>query len=111
MASNPPLARACIVESLTAGPAALERYEAAIQRFVPMFRLGREASPRGRELPQTTEETIVGGLAWIMHQRLIRGEAEQIEALLPEMIEFALTPFIGKSRAKRVAGATHSQAA
>lgn len=44
--SDPALARTCIVESMTAGPAAMERYEQALQSFVPFFRYGRRVAPR-----------------------------------------------------------------
>jgi AcrR family transcriptional regulator len=101
VASEPALARTCIVEALSAGPAALQRYEESLQAFLPLFRIGRTVSPHGDELPQTLEETIIGGIFWIIYQRIVLGEAEQIEQLLPELVEFALTPYIGAEAAKR----------
>jgi AcrR family transcriptional regulator len=103
VASEPALARTCIVEALSAGPAAVERYERSIQAFVPLFRMGREASPHGEELPGTLEETIIGGIFWIIYQRIIMGQTEQIEELSPELVEFALTPYLGTEEAKRAA--------
>jgi AcrR family transcriptional regulator len=103
VASEPALARTCIVEALSAGPAALQRYEESLQAFLPLLRIGRTVSPHGDELPATLEETIIGGIFWIIYQRVVRGEAEQIEALAPELIEFALTPYIGAEAAKRAA--------
>src|SRR4249919_2157447 len=41
VASEPALARTCIVEALSAGPAALQRYEESLQAFLPLFRIGR----------------------------------------------------------------------
>ncbi len=101
VASEPALARTCVVEALSAGPAALARYEESLQSFIPLFRIGRKVSPHGEELPQTLEETIVGGVFWIIYQRIIGGRAEQIEQLLPELVEFALTPYIGAEAARR----------
>ncbi len=83
VAAEPALARTCIVEALSAGPAALARYEESLQSFIPLLRIGREDSPHGGELPETLEETIIGGIFWIIYQRIILGEAEQIEALRP----------------------------
>ena len=103
VASEPALARTCVVEALAAGPAAADRYEKSIQEFVPLFRLGRKVSPQGEELPPTLEETIVGGLFWILYQRIVNGQVEEIEELLPELVEFALTPYIGAEAAKRSA--------
>lgn len=101
VASDPALARTCIVESLSAGPASLARYEESLQSFIPLFRIGRKVSKRGEELPETLEETIIGGIFWVIYQRIIRGETEQIEQLLPQLVEFALTPYIGAEAAKR----------
>jgi AcrR family transcriptional regulator len=101
VASEPALARTCIVESLSAGPASLERYEESLLSFVPLFRIGRKVSPHGDELPETLEETIIGGIFWVIYNRIIRGETEQIEELLPELVGFALTPYIGAEAAKR----------
>jgi len=101
VAGEPALARTCIVESLSAGPAALQRYEESLEAFLPLFRIGRTVSPHGDELPATLEETIIGGIFWIVYQRIVQGEAEQIERLLPELVEFALTPYIGAEAAKR----------
>ena len=103
VASEPALARACVVEALSAGPAAVDRYERSIQVFVPLFRMGRKVSPHGEELPETLEETIVGGIFWIVYQRIILGETEGIEELLPELTEFALTPYLGSDAATRTA--------
>jgi AcrR family transcriptional regulator len=103
VAAEPALARTCIVEALSAGPAAVECYERSMQSFAQLFRLGRKVSPHGEELPATLEETIVGGLFWIIYQRIVMGEAEQIEELLPELVEFSLTPYLGAEAAKRVA--------
>ncbi|MBW8060013.1 MAG: TetR/AcrR family transcriptional regulator [Solirubrobacterales bacterium] len=103
VASEPALARTCIVEALSAGPAAVERYERSIQAFLPLFRMGRKVSPNGNQLPETLEETIVGGIFWIIYQRIIMGHTEQIEKLLPELVEFSLAPYIGAEAAKRTA--------
>jgi AcrR family transcriptional regulator len=104
VAEQPALARTCIVEALAAGAPAIERHELSIQAFVPFFRAGRELSPAGDELPETLEETIVGGIFWIVHQRIVTGRVAGIEELLPELVEFALTPYMGAEAAKQAAG-------
>jgi hypothetical protein len=91
-----------MVEALSAGPAAVEHYEKAQQAFVSLFKLGRDVSPRGTQLPDTLEEAIIGGVFWIVYQRLAVGEAAAIPELLPELIEFALTPYLGAETARRV---------
>jgi AcrR family transcriptional regulator len=101
VADEPALARTCIVEALSAGDAAQERYEQSLQAFVPLLRLGRESSPVGADLPDTLEETIAGGIFWVIYQRIVLGETERIESLLPDLVDFALTPYIGAESAHR----------
>ena len=103
VAAEPALARLCMVEALSAGPAAIDRYERSIQAFIPLFRMGRKVSAQGEELPGTLEETIIGGIFWIVYQRITMGQTDQIEELLPELVEFALTPYLGAEAAKRSA--------
>jgi hypothetical protein len=35
----------------------------------------------------------------MVHQRLLRNEIDEIRALLPTMLEFALVPYMGEKRA------------
>jgi AcrR family transcriptional regulator len=101
VADEPALSRTCIVEALSAGPAAQERYEQSLQTFVPLLRGGRESSDHGDDLPETLEETIAGGIFWVIYQRIVLGEATKIESLLPDLVDFALTPYIGAESAQR----------
>ena len=103
VAAEPALARICIVEALAAGPSAADRYERSIQAFVPLLRLGRKVSPHGEALPHTLEETIVGGIFWIVYQRFALQQVGEIESLRGELVEFALTPYVGAEAARRVA--------
>src|ERR1700742_1936343 len=101
VAAEPALARTCIVEALSAGEAAQERYEQSLQAFVPLLQRGRAASPHEEDLPETLEEAIVGGIFWVIYQRIVQEQTETIEALLPELVDFALTPYIGAESAQR----------
>src|SRR5689334_6269180 len=97
LAENPALARMCMIEALSATPAATERYEQAMQRFVEMT---RAVVPKDDRLPDTTEESLIGGVAWIVYQQVRRGEAEKAEDLLPELSEFMLAPFHSAAASK-----------
>jgi len=99
---EPALARTCMVEALAAGPAAVRYYEESQQAFVSLFKLGRDVSPHGAGLPETIEEAIIGGVFWIVYQRLAVAETQAIEDLLPELVEFALTPYMGAEEARAV---------
>ena len=105
IAAEPARARLCLVEALGAGSAALERYQAMLRRAAAPLRAGRELNPRGASLPEGLELAIAGGLAWLVYQRLTRAEQNGLDALLPEMLEIALTPYLGKEEAARAAAA------
>jgi AcrR family transcriptional regulator len=92
VAEEPALARMCMIESLSATPESTRRYEDAMQRFVD---LTSQAVPHSEPLPDTIEETLVGGVAWIVYQQLRRHEGEKAEDLLPELSEFVLAPYQG----------------
>jgi AcrR family transcriptional regulator len=105
VASESALARVFVVESLAAGPAAAQRYERTVRAVAPFFRLGRRARESAEHLPPTLEETIVGGIFWVVYQRIVTGRPEELEGLLGELVEFALTPYLGAATARRVAEA------
>jgi AcrR family transcriptional regulator len=108
---EPARARLCIVEAQAAGGAALARYQAMLEAVAPTLREGREHNPRSSRLPDGLEVAIVGGLAWLVHQRLIAGRDEEIKALLPEMLQVTLTPYVGEVEASRAADAALARAA
>lgn len=103
VADHPAVARACLVEVLTAGPEAVARHETVLKSFIPLLEPGRELSPRRAELPGTLEDTLVGGVIWTLNQRLIGDEAQALRGMLPEAIEFVLRPYVGEERAAREA--------
>jgi len=105
LAAEPNLARLCMVEALVAGPVVVERYDAAIQSLVPYFEEGRKG--RSREvlarLSPTTEEALVGGMVSLISRRIFAGRTAELESLLPDLVEFALTPYLGSAEAAKVA--------
>ncbi|HYJ20398.1 MAG TPA: TetR/AcrR family transcriptional regulator [Solirubrobacterales bacterium] len=107
LAAEPNLARLCMVEALVAGPAVVERYDAAIQSFVPYFQEGREGRPPEvlSRLSPTTEEALVGGMVSLISRRIIAGRSAELEQLLPDLLEFALTPYLGATEARRIISA------
>jgi AcrR family transcriptional regulator len=105
LATEPNLARLCMVEALVAGPVVVERYDAAIQSLVPYFREGRKGRPRKvlDRLSPTTEEALVGGMVSLVSRRIFAGRTDDLEQLLPDLVEFALTPYLGSPEAAEIA--------
>jgi AcrR family transcriptional regulator len=108
---EPARARLCIVESQAAGGAALARYQGMLEVAAPKLREGRDHNPRAARLPDGLEVAIIGGLAWLVHQRLLAGRDEEIKGLLPEMLQVTLTPYVGEVEASRAADAALARAA
>ena len=105
LAAEPNLARLCMVEALVAGPVVVERYDAAIQSFVPFFQSGRNGrSPKVlARLSPTTEEALVGGMMSLISRRINAGKTAELESLLPDLVEFTLTPYLDGDEAARIA--------
>jgi Transcriptional regulator len=105
LAAEPHLARLSMVEALVAGPVVIERYDAAIQGLVPYFEAGRKG--RSAEvlagLSPSTEEALVGGMVSLISRRIFAERTEELESLLPDLVEFALTPYLGSVEAAKIA--------
>jgi AcrR family transcriptional regulator len=63
--------RLVIVESLAAGPKALERRENVLAQIVPFVDRGRSTAKRGEGPPPLTAEGVVGGVLSVLHSRLV----------------------------------------
>lgn len=94
--AEPVRARVALVEVQTAGPEALTRHEQTVDSVIPLLARGRAENPELAELPSHLEEAIVGGLAWLLQQRLAQGEFEGAEAHLPDVLEIAVVPYVGR---------------
>jgi AcrR family transcriptional regulator len=105
LAGNPDLASISLVEGLRAGRGVYDRYQAAVESFVAYLREGAPQAPGGGEVPVATDEAVVGGIASLLGRRVLAGETEQIDQLLPEVLEFALTPYLGTAEARRIISA------
>ena len=102
LASRPDGARVGLVEVLAAGPRALERYDHAVRRFVPLFDQGRAESPYGDQLPPNISEAVLGGIAQVLYLRVLAGETPNLPDALDELLYFALVPYLGHAGTTRV---------
>ncbi len=108
MADHPDAAKAAVVESFGAGEAARERYRATMRIFVPLIEEGRGLARHPESLSDQTSHAIVGGIASIVHRRVLEDRTAELPSLLGELGFFALMPFLGHSRAMKVAGLSPS---
>jgi AcrR family transcriptional regulator len=103
LASEPDLARLCLVESQSAGPAVAVRFRDALRALVPPLERGRAERSGERPLPATTEESTIGALVSLAARKVTAGEAEKLGELLPDFTEFILSPYLGPDEAERLA--------
>lgn len=105
LAAEPDLARLCLVEAQSAGPAIAGRFHAAVVELVPPLQRGRGERTEERELPPTTEDSIVGALISLASRKVAAGEAGRLEDLLPAFTQFILEPYLGPEEAERLSAA------
>ncbi|HST69174.1 MAG TPA: TetR/AcrR family transcriptional regulator [Solirubrobacterales bacterium] len=92
IAANPEASRMCMVEAISATPSSARLYDAAMHDFVELL---RRSAPTDADLPETIEESLVGGVAWILQLQIRRGDTERAVELLPELSQFVLSPYLG----------------
>jgi AcrR family transcriptional regulator len=84
--------RMCMVEAISATPSSARLYDAVLKDFVELL---RSRAPERLDLPETIEESLVGGAAWIIQQQIRRDEPKSAVDLLGELSQFVLSPYSG----------------
>jgi AcrR family transcriptional regulator len=92
IAEHPAASRMCMVEAISATPSSARLYDAGVHDFVELL---QESAPARADLPDTIEESLVGGVAWILQLQIRKGDAEQAPELLSELSQFVLSPYPG----------------
>jgi AcrR family transcriptional regulator len=106
LAAEPARANLLLVEGLRAGPGIYGRFQAAVDSLLPYMRAGAPGSGEDADDAATAaDEAVVGGIASLLGRRVLAGEAERLEEFLPELAEFALTPYLGVAEARRIISA------
>jgi AcrR family transcriptional regulator len=104
LARDPDGADVVFVEMLGAGPAACERHREALALFTSLLEEGRSMSSESDRLPPQTSEAIVGGIASIVHRRVLQGNVAELPSLHADLTYFALLPYLDHERAMSAAG-------
>jgi len=98
---DPARTRLAMVDAGAAGPAAAQEMRRAYERFVPYFDEGREQA--SHELPARTSDAVVGGIALTVRHQVADGNIPELPNLLPDLVYFALVPYLGHRRASALA--------
>jgi AcrR family transcriptional regulator len=101
---NASLARVFVVEAdAPIGLVLAERRLAALDDFAALLRLGRGDWPGADRLPKLTERALVGAVASLVDQSLLREEVAAMRTLDTELTELLLIPYVGTAEARRIA--------
>jgi AcrR family transcriptional regulator len=95
---RPDLARASVLEAPSLGAAMGDRRRRALAAFAPLLAGAREGGGEA-ELPATVEESVFDGLYWLLYDAILTGVPKRVEELRPQLVEFALLPFLGATAA------------
>lgn len=101
-AANPDLARFVLAAPPAAGGDVASAYREFLERLLELLREGRPK--RAKRPPAASEYGLVGGLAALIVAGVEEQGAERLEALLPEVTELVLTPYLGREAALKAAG-------
>jgi AcrR family transcriptional regulator len=102
-AKEPLRVRLLVAEPFTAGPRPAYCQDLLVERFAPGLRQGRRQSSH-TQFPML-EEALIGGLVGILAGHLRSNRIASLPGLAPQLVEVTLTPYIGATNAKRIAGA------
>lgn len=96
---EPDAAMSLIVDARAACPAALQRRDEFLDHFAA--RIDTEVRKESGDPPPSAIAAagIVGGIEALLYSRLNRGETEDLEALLPSLMYFAVLPYEGHEAA------------
>src|SRR5215212_4465514 len=71
---EPALASIVLVEGLRAGRGVYDRYQAALDSFVGVLGRGAPRPQVGSDVPDATDEAVIGGIASLLGRRILGGE-------------------------------------
>jgi hypothetical protein len=78
-----------------------------VQTFLPYLEAGRKGRSKKvlARLSDSTEEALVGGMVSLIARRIVAGQTDELESLLPDLVEFTLAPYVGNDEAASFARA------
>ncbi len=91
-----------VSEPFTAGPRSGYCHERLVERIGPMLRCGRQGTVDTH--PPDLEAALIGGACWVVARRL--RNVALLPSLVPELVQFVLTPYIGAAEARQVAASS-----
>jgi AcrR family transcriptional regulator len=101
--SNPDLARFCLIAPARAGDRIAERYRRGIAEAYEEMAEGMPAEVVERAPSEAVQQSLIGGMAALLVEKVEAGEGEKLIDLLPDILEVFLAPYLGREEALEVA--------
>lgn len=98
---EPEVGRLCIVESLAAGPRALERRARVVEVIKHVLDEGHGEAKGAREPPPLTAEGVIGAVSSVLHARLTAMGPGSFAELLGPLMGMIVLPYEGAAVATR----------
>ena len=102
-AAEPDLARLCLIEPITASPEIATHFRDVVVSCISYLEPGRAERAEAAELPESTEDSLLGGLIALTSRSILAENHDSLEQRLPDLIDFALSPYLGPEAAKELA--------
>jgi len=102
LSRDPAVSRCFLIEPLAAGGDIAARYREAMQLLAATLR--PEPPPSDLDM-EVRDQALIGGIATLIVRRLNAGGPQRLPELLPDLVELALAPYVGREEAKRQAAA------
>jgi AcrR family transcriptional regulator len=100
--AEPKLARFFLVAPFISTPKIAAHCRERVAAALPYLEQGRDLHAGGAELPPSTEDSLLGGVVSQLTRSMLVGPGP-LASLLPDLIEFILTPYLGPREARRLA--------
>jgi AcrR family transcriptional regulator len=103
LVSEPAHAHLSLVDTFAANPEAIEIRNSTIQAFAAYLGPGYELARGSIEVPAVAGEAVAGGIWQVLHHYIESDGIAELRGTAPQMVYFALAPFLGALEAAEVA--------
>ncbi len=98
---EPGMGRLVVVETLGAGPNALERRRRVLAQIITAVDEGRRDVKMASGPPPLTAEGVVGGVFSVIHARLLAGDRRPLLKLAGPLMSTIVLPYLGAAAAQK----------
>jgi len=98
---DPGTGRLVVVETLGAGPRALERRGNVLAQIIAAVDGGRTEAKKGSAPPPLAAEGVVGGVFSLIHSRVLESDRQPLLELTGPLMGMIVLPYLGAAAAQR----------